>query len=304
MLRDGVYFGLDDFLYHSDPAIGSTDHKLLAQAPEAYWFGSIHNPARPADKDTPARALGRGVHKCALEGRDAFERTFIRRPEDLERLTEKVRAVLAPRGETILGCDEYDRALLASTMIRCHPDLSTALSGGAPEVSVFWTTEIDGEEVRCKARFDYLKPRSVVDLKSIAVLEPQPFEKLCLRAIRKFRYMVQADLYLEARAELPRFADEGAVFGEFDSEWFDRVAYAPDYAFTWVFWASSGPPLVWAGYVSPGSPLLDDPRSIVTQARRNYVRFRQNFGMATPWIEYQRLAEIVPEDIDAAFSRD
>ncbi|WP_245501729.1 PD-(D/E)XK nuclease-like domain-containing protein [Mesorhizobium sp. M2A.F.Ca.ET.039.01.1.1] len=296
---------MDEAIYRQDPALGSSDHKLLAQAPEAYWHGSHLNPARVSDKDTPARALGRGVHKAALEGSEAFKRSFVRRPDDLERLTEKVRAILAPRGETVLSGEHYDRAALAAGMIRAHPDLANSLTSGYPEVSVFWTVEIDGKPVRCKARFDYFKPRAIVDIKSIAIKRPLPFKVLCLRAIRSFRYGVQAETYLEARKLIPDMIRAGAVFGTDEPEprWLDMVLAARDFAFVWVFWASDGPPLVWSGSVSPTNPLLDDARSFVEQARRNFVNFRDRFGTGAAWIEYEPLAEITPEDMEAAHSR-
>lgn len=300
---DGIYFGLDEALYRRDPALGSTDHKMLAMAPEAYWFGSIHNPARPPEKDTPARALGRGVHKAALEGREAFERAFIRRPDDLERLTEKVRAVLAPRGETILPGEAYDRAELAAGMIRAHPDLANSLSGGHPEASVFWTVEVDGRPVRCKCRFDFLKPRAIVDIKSIAIKRPLPFRVLCLRAMQSFRYLVQAFTYLEARSRVGAMIRAGDVHGEVEPEWLDLLAAAKDFAFVWVFWASEGPPLVWSGSVSPGNPLLLEARSLVEQARQNFANFRDRFGTDAAWIDFEPLAEITVDDMDAAHSR-
>lgn len=306
MFIDGIYFGLDEVLYRADPALGSSDHKLLAQAPEAYWHGSHLNPARPIEKDTPARALGRGVHKAALEGADAFRRNFIRRPDDLERLTEKVRAVIAPRGETILSGEHYDRAMLAAGMIRSHPDLANSLDGGLPEVSVFWTTEVDGKPVRSKARFDFLKPRAVVDIKSIAIKRPLPFKVLCLRAIKSFRYAVQADTYLEARALVPGFINAGAidVFGDHrpTDAYLEALAAAPNFAFVWIFWASDGPPLVWSGSVSPGNPLLADAHSLVERARRNFVSFRDRFGTEAAWIDFEPLAEITPDDFEAAYS--
>jgi hypothetical protein len=193
-------------------------------------------------------------------------------------------------------------------MIRAHPDLVGALSGGEPEVSVFWTIEVDGQPVRCKARFDYLKPRAVIDLKSIAIKQPLPFRVLCMRDIRRYRYGVQAAHYLEARAQVRRFIRDGEINGEYpyeppNSEWLDAIEAAPDFAFVWIFWASEGPPLVWTAQVSPGNPLLDDSKSIVEAARRNFVRFREKFGTDAAWIEHEPLAELTLDDMEGADGR-
>lgn len=307
LFEDGIYFGLPEHLYRADPALGSTDHKKLAMAPEAYWFGSVHNRGRRTpDEDTRARLRGRAVHKCALEGRDAFEEAFIRRPDGVKVMTEKMQAVYAPRGEGILNGDDYDRVLIASTQIRNHPDLRSALSNGFPEVSIFWTTEEGGQEVRCKARIDWLKPRALVDLKSAAIKRLAPFPLLCLRDIRKFGYLVQTDLYLEARSHVGRFVEEGRVvaLGEApEPAWLDALAEAEAYAFVFIFWASEGPELVWPTQLSPGNPELDDARASIVAARRNYVEYRQQFGLDTPWIKYEPLCEATSSDFDAAFSR-
>lgn len=302
--ENGIYFGLSDILYRQDPALGSSDHKTLAVAPEAFWHGSHMNPAKPKETDSAARALGRAVHAAALEGEGAFRRSFVRRPDDLERLTAKERAILAPRGETVLQGADFDRAAIAAKMIRTHPDLANALSGGYPEVSAFWTVEVDGKPVRCKARYDWLKPRAIVDLKSVNPKKrPIPFRALCIRDIRAYRYAVQAAEYLEGRARVAEFVRAGAVFGEPEPAWLDALAAAKDFAFVWVFWASDGPPLVWATTVSPGNPLLAEGQSIVDQGRRNFVSFRERFGEDSAWIEFEPLAELTPDDMEAAFGR-
>lgn len=298
---DGLYFGLDEAIYHADPALGSSNHKLLAVSPEGYWFGSRFNPARPADKDTDARALGRGVHKAALEGLDEFKASFVRRPEDVERLTEKTKALLTPRGETILSGANYDRALLASKMIRAHPDLANSLDGGAPEVSIFWTVEIDGQLIRCKGRFDFLKPRAIVDLKSIAINRPLPFPVLCLRSIRRFRYLVQTDLYLEGRKLVRGFVRNGQVYGDAPPELVERLGAEKEFAFVFIFWASDGPPLVWSTQISPGNPILAESRSIIEQARRNFIDYRERFGTDALWLDFQPLAELTAGDLEGAF---
>lgn len=204
---DGIYFDLDDRLYHADPALGSGDHRSLAIAPEAYWFGSVHNPARAERKDTEAMQLGRGVHKAALEGMERFKNAFVRRPERVEvsRMTDSMKALYAPRGQTILDGPAYDRAALAAQQIRSHPDLVNSLSHGEPEVSIFWTVAVDGFPVRCKARIDYLKSRALIDIKSAAVKRPMPFKIIALRNIKSFRLTIQAAHYLEARSHVARF---------------------------------------------------------------------------------------------------
>ena len=46
--------------------------------------------------------------------------------------------------------------------ITLNPHLARAFQGGIPEVSVFW---IDEHRIACKCRLDWLKPRTIVDIK-------------------------------------------------------------------------------------------------------------------------------------------
>jgi hypothetical protein len=52
----------------------------------------------------------------------------------------------------------------AAAAITSNPHLARAFMGGAAEVSVFWVKDV----VPLKARFDYFKPRAVIDLKGFA----------------------------------------------------------------------------------------------------------------------------------------
>lgn len=303
---DGVYFGMSDALYRKDTAIGSTDHKSLAAFPEGYWWDRFGPDLDDDAGDTPARALGRGVHAHVLEGADVFKSRFVRRPAGLKRVTEKDLAIYCPRGETMLGPKAYDRVLKSSTIIRSHPDLREALTNGFPEVSIIYTVETDQGPVRCKARVDYFKPRAIVDLKSINPMLPVPFKVQCIRSIRKFKYEVQTDQYLEAREEAAKLIRAGKVWvmsGPRPSdEWLQSVV-DEDFAFVWIFWASAGPPLVWTAHMSPGNPRLAEARSIIIQARRNYLRFVKQFGLDRPWVIHEPISELTPDDFDAAYGQ-
>src|ERR1017187_4825962 len=78
-------FGLDEVHYHLDPAVGSTDiRRLRRSAPDYYWHSWMHPSRPPVDevKPTPARLLGKAMHKLVLEGQAAFDRLYVRRPDD------------------------------------------------------------------------------------------------------------------------------------------------------------------------------------------------------------------------------
>jgi hypothetical protein len=303
LLADGIHFGLAEDRYFADSALGSSDLKRLAAEPADYWFASPLNPNRAPDETTPAQALGKAVHKLVLEGEQAFAAAFVRRPDDLARLTAKARAELAPNGETVLPGEDFDRVRRAAETVLANPHLLASFVGGAPEVSIVWTDEVDGEPVRRKARFDYLKPRAVVDLKSVSPLRVASFPDNCRRALAQWSYPVQAAAYLQARGQLARLVAEGRVYGDHDPAWLARVAAAPAYAFVFVFWSTGDAPLTWGTVLSPGNEVLTIAEKTVDLALWNYVSARRAFGPDQPWVAPAPLEELALTDLPSWWGR-
>jgi hypothetical protein len=75
-MQDGIYFGMDEALYHSIPRLSASGVKELRISSLKFWFQSWMNPNREEDKDTPARKLGRAYHKLFLEGDAAFDASY------------------------------------------------------------------------------------------------------------------------------------------------------------------------------------------------------------------------------------
>ena len=298
----GIYFGLDEAAYHADPALGSTSMKKLADNPPAYWWDSPHNTMREEDTDTPARFFGRAVHKFVLEGREAFEAAYA--PTDYSGSTKagkEEREVIALEGKQPIKRDDWNRIMMAGTIIRANPEISGAFSGGHPEVSIFW----DRDGIRRKARFDYLKPRAIVDLKSNANTMDIDFVASCRKSIATYRYDVQAAHYYEARSQVSSLFDAGSVFGDLgrgnqwmaNAEWLQKVATAKEWAFVWIFYQSTGAPLTWGTTLSPGNGVLDLARATLAKAEENYRTFVDRFGLDRPWVITERLEELDINDL-------
>ena len=292
----GIYFGLEEACYHADAAIGSTGMKKLADNPPAYWWDSPHNTMREDDTDTPARLFGRAVHKFVLEGRAAFEDAYA--PTEFSGSTKagkEERERIASEGKQSIKRDDWNRIMMAGTIIRANPEISGAFSGGQPEVSIFW--ERDG--IRRKARFDYLKPRAIVDLKSNANTMDIDFVASCRKAIGSYRYDVQAAHYFDARAQMPRLVAQGSVFGDHDPAWLERVVKEPVWAWVWIFYQSTGAPLTWGTTLSPGNGVLDLARATLAKAEENYRTFVNRFGLDNPWVIAEPLEELDLNDLPA-----
>ena len=276
----GIYFGMPFDEYISDWALGSSDLINLEISPSTYYWNSNANPLR-TERETPSLRYGRAIHKAVLEGEEAFKAEYAMKApppepgmlvslEDLRAKCEELglpksgnKAALIRRireaGDTtpiyqeivdkyekeagnriMLDPDIYSEVLMASKVIRMNPHLTNAFRSGYPEVSVFF----EHLGVPMRARFDYLKPRAVVDLKSIRNHLRMPWPVAVANAIARHNYPVQAALYLAARAAAAKFIAEGRVYGEVPpDQWLEAVAKEQNFCFVWVFYQAEGAPI-------------------------------------------------------------
>lgn len=175
--------------------------------------------------------------------------------------------------------------------------MQNAFANGEPEVSVFWIREFEGRLLPMKARFDYLKPRAVPDLKSIRNSRKIEFVEACRRAIGERRYDMQAAHYLEARRKLPDLINIGAVYGDYDAGLLQRVHLANDYAFVLIFFQADDAPLSWGCILSPENPHIETARAHINQALSNYVMCAEAFGFDEPWLISNSLQELSEGDL-------
>lgn len=196
-LAPGLYFGLSDEVYHADPALGSGSVRALAKCPIFYWLESWMNPLRQQRLETPALLFGRALHKLVLEGREAFEASYIREivPGDIPGVLDKAddfKAALRACGGKVSGVKDDLKARIRELdpgakiwddefeafNRRCIADGKTKLHADVYERVVQGASLIAGDErvraafqggraevsvfweidgVPMKARFDYLR---------------------------------------------------------------------------------------------------------------------------------------------------
>ena len=319
-LEPGIYLGLPEKQYHEDPALGSTDIRTLRKGAWKYWHRSWMNPKRAPfdDKTTPARVMGKAIHKELLEGRQSFEAKFVRRPPDADGATPGEKSAITKAcnaklldHQFLLKADDYDFVLECGELIQAHPDLGGVLDGGMSEVSVFFdypvedivndeTGELDGFTVRCKARFDLLKPRGIGDIKSIANEQDILLATACRRAITAHRYPLQAEHYLEARRRLPALVKAGKIFSANGSsadqtrnaEFLEAVAAEKRFAFQFIFIPKEGDPDAESWTLSPGNDLLKYERGAIDDALRIYKHFIQTYGTEQRWPLIKKVEEL------------
>lgn len=189
----------------------------------------------------------------------------------------------AHAGKTLLPRAVMDRIEIAAKMIEAHPQLCKAFTGGEPQVSIFWTDEETG--VPCKARLDYLKPRAIVDLKSIGNEIGLPIEKACYRAVANYRYHIQAAFYLEAAAQCRDLIIRNRIGGTVSREFLSALAAGHDKTVLMVF-QQKGPAPVARGMVMPTGLTLDLARMEISEAKYRFARCWQTFG-TDPWVDIE-----------------
>jgi len=305
--KPGVHFGMPAHVYHNDAALGSSDMRKLRRNATTYWYESTLNPNRPKEKNTPARIRGTAMHKLVLEGEAAFDAVYMRGPDQDEdatpaeksAITKEAKKRASVRGLIMLPAEDYDRVAIASSMISMNPKLAPAFTGGISEVSVFWERDC----VRRKARFDYLKQASemkggIGDLKGIANPYDIDFEAACYNDMARYRYDMQAAHYLEARALLPRFMADGAVYGDHDDAIMKRIAASKRFAFQFIFFQMEGAPItdsliLSATRTEEGSyfnGILEIGRLDLETAADTYKAFLDKFGTSM-WVRIEEPRE-------------
>lgn len=162
------------------------------------------------------------------------------------------------------------------------------LTGGVPEVTVIVTLD-DG--VRIKGRFDYLRIKALIDVKTFMARDDEETIAAFGRSISNFGYDLQAALYLELREHIPRLVEEGRVFGDHDPEWLAKVAAHREVTWAWVALQTAGMPEADA-LEFQGSLILASAKYQLEAARKNFVAYRDKYGLAGPWVADRGLIKL------------
>ncbi|MBF0400401.1 MAG: PD-(D/E)XK nuclease-like domain-containing protein [Magnetococcales bacterium] len=249
----GVHFNLPFDAYLADPALSQSGIKRLLVSPLTYWDGSHMNPKREPN-DKYAMVLRHAIHKRILEGEAAYQENFAVSPrredypgaldgsadlkETCRAMGLKVTGTIAEyivrihsidpdiliwpdivhrfkegaQGKELLKADDAALVDRMAVAVESDPEARAAFMGGFPEVSVFWPDPKSG--VRMKARFDYLKPIPIVDLKSFTNVKNIPLQKAIVNFLGSYGGIVQAVLYLLAAKQAKLMINRGMIYGE------------------------------------------------------------------------------------------
>ncbi len=198
----------------------------------------------------------------------------------------------AHEGKISLDADTMRDLEFAAAFIEKHPQLSKAFTGGASEVSIFWTDKDTG--VKMKARLDYLKPRAVIDLKTLAPKYGTPFSQNVYRSFAAYSYHTQAAVYVEAFVQAVAHIKAGRVHGDAPQKLIDEMAKCDEPSFFFVFQQTGAAPI---------ANLFKFPRHMayeigvqeVKQAQEKFKAMHGKFGDEI-WIEPQEPVEFSDDE--------
>lgn len=202
--QPGRFDGMPSADYHRIEAVGSGGVKKLLQS-AAHYLVERTQPKEPTDE----MQFGTAVHMGVLEP-ELFSNAVAHVPADAPKRPTKTQLnAKKPSPETlfqidwwerfdddhrmceiVLAADNYDRCCRTVDAILAHPGAQKLLTGGTPEVSLFWNDARYGAP--CKARIDFLRDDGgMVDIKTTIDASPEGFGRI----IASFLYHVQGAHY-------------------------------------------------------------------------------------------------------------
>lgn len=280
-IEPGIYFGMDEDLYHAADGLSNSGMKHLHVSPLNYWHHNL-NPDFEGRDETAALRFGKAAHCLAMES-DRFNERFAAKltPEDRpgalvttdhmkaflsshgltktgkkQDLVARIRASGEPAviwdeelaayeelhaGKTFLNAEEMRLTKGAAAVLADDPFARILLADGVPEVSFFVRDPATG--VMLKARMDWVKPAATVDLKTFSNSRGKPTDKVVFDAIHYEGYYVQCVFYHQVR-ELARqqlASGEIRTHGNVPEAWLKGFLECDRHVFGFVFIESSEP---------------------------------------------------------------
>ena len=204
----------------------------------------------------------------------------------------------ANEGKAIITAQAHKRVEIAAKMIEAHPELGGIFHKGHAEVSLFWFCPVSGAPM--KARLDYLKLRTIVDLKSFANKGGIPVDGAIEKAIASYRYVLQQVIYDEGVQEIKRLIrtqGQDVIHGSEDqARWattWSNVIEPP--AFLFVFQQTGNAPVT-RGLRMPRGMTFDITKRAAENLKFKWIECARIFGV-DPWLDIKPIEDLDDEAI-------
>lgn len=198
-LEPGIYFGLNERVYHEDSALSRSGiATMLLETPFEFWVSSWMNEERKAHSETDAMKWGTEFHMLLLEPKRFRETYFVFPGEPYDGENRK-----------LIKEEDYKTMKVAVDVIKSLPLAKDLFTEGYPEVTLVWPDTQTGLMLR--ARLDYMKPYSITDVKTCYSLREQKLKY----QFKEHYYHVQNAMYSEGMRVIREMLkqDKCGIFG-------------------------------------------------------------------------------------------
>lgn len=298
---------------------GDASHARLLEGPEVFasrFVASLQESDFPdvpkSGKELEAECVKRGLAKSGTIA-DKEARILAADPtfKSWSRIESDYGKAMA--GKTFLKPDHMKRIEATAQHVARHPDANAALTGGYPEVSIFWEDPETG--IRCKARLDYLKTQAVIDLKNFTNKYGVSIDRAISSSIMRYGYLTQAVHYsqgLEMVKAMLRDPHAKCISGAKTEALLNMIEWlrAPQpHRFVFLFVESCAYPAIrvreCARFVTDpyGKPTGEETtywKAGAASARRalqTYEACMKTFGPDKPWVDVAPMTAFAEEEL-------
>ena len=208
-------------------------------------------------------------------------------------------------GKLFVAAEVYEQIEIAAAMVEQDPEVRHAFTGGHAEVVLIWYCPTTG--VPCKARVDYLKLKSAVDLKTVANQRGMSMERAIAQEVAGYKYTIQPSFYVEGIQEVKKLVRDGSanvtVFNRPGQDAPGLMAWAAKWAaeeaepeWLWVFQQKGDAPITRGVFYPLQGSTRQVVDQIVTKQKERFKRFSQTFG-TDPWLDVAPIYDMADEDL-------
>ncbi len=323
--KPGLYFDMPEEEYHAIPALSASGIKRLAISSMDFWVESWMNEnyrIEETDALLNGRAYHKrleGKEKFDAEYAPVFDdsdypnalRTaneikaclkdlkikgystlvkdglvqMLRDADPTVQIIDDLRTTYEEKnpGKTFLKRTVIDEIEIMATMIDNDPNALKCFRGGYSEVSVIWYDEKTG--VPMKSRFDYLKTRSIVDLKTFSNPLGKTIDGAIASSMASRKYHVQAAVYCHADRQAVNFARNGMVHGDVNPAWLKEYAKQEQKMFVFVFQKTGAAPVTRVKPFSWKLITFKCGEDVMNDAINDFSINWEHYGAETPWLD-------------------